>query len=110
MSNSIPKEGDLYKILNIGKSSFIIRYGYYSEEERSFGEPIPILPDFTRDPEYDSNGFALATYIQDACPHYRPRDGISGDGWCSDCIYYPDPKAEIDVCQCIHNRAFQEEA
>lgn len=98
-----PNEGDIYKIINLAGRSFVLRYGYYSDTERD-GEPMPILPDFEKNPIYDEHGNLCVTRIQDACAHYLPRGGASGDGWCADCKHYPDEKEDIGVCKCENNR------
>ncbi len=97
------REGDVYKRINMGGQTFEIRYGYYSDSERELGEPIPILPDFLSMPQYDTNGRPYVTYIQDPCEHYETGDGRAGDGWCADCIHYPDKSIEIGICKCRKN-------
>lgn len=94
------KEGELYKVINAGGRSFEIRYGYYEEFERESGEPIPIYPDFTENPLYNADGLPFATRTQDACICYRVKDGYDGEGWCADCVYYPDEHEEIGICRC----------
>lgn len=108
IKSRLPKEGELYKTVRIGNKEFHILYGYYSEEERNFGEPIPILPDFIANPQYTDDGYLITTHIQDACRHYEIRDGNVGDGWCSDCIHYHDKKAEIAICLNCKNRLLTE--
>lgn len=97
-----PNEGDIYKTVTVAGKTFVLRYGYYSDTERD-GEPMPILPDFEKEPHYDEQGNMCVTRIQDSCAHYAPR-GESADGWCADCRHYPDEKEDIGVCQCEHNK------
>lgn len=97
-----PIEGDIYKIITVSDKTFVLRYGYYSDSERD-GEPMPIMPDFEREPFYDKNGKRFVTRIQDACQSYCPRDGARGDGWCADCSFYPDAMQDIGICQCETN-------
>lgn len=103
MSFSIPsKEGDIYKVITLAGREFVLRYGYYSDAERD-GDPMPILPDFEKEPCFDENGSPLVTRIQDACEHYSPRGSI-GDGWCADCKHYPDENGDLGICQCENNK------
>ncbi len=97
-------EGDIYKTITVADRTFVIRYGFYSDAERLAGEPIPILPDFEKNPLYDRNGMKYVTQIQDPCEHYQTYDGLTGDGWCADCIFYPNSKDEIGICQCEKNK------
>ncbi len=109
MPNShLPREGDLYKKLQIGQSVFHIHYGYYSDQERALGEPIPILPDLLLSPTYTTEGHRITTHIQDACHHYRPRESISNEDWCADCIHYLNPQDEISVCLCADMKLQEE--
>ncbi len=107
------REGDLYKTLTVGGKEFIVVYGYYSENERLTCDPMPIYPNLSEYPEFTDDGKPIVTCIQDACTHYRPLNGQSGEGWCADCSYYSDPKEEIGVCQnnnmnAIHNHPLEE--
>ncbi len=95
------KEGDLYKILEVGGICFEIRYGYVSEEERRRGwEPDPIYPNFKEHPQYTSEGIPLVTAFQDACSQYLPKEGHGGECWCNDCIYFQKGSDGIGLCLC----------
>ncbi|MBR6783496.1 MAG: hypothetical protein IKM32_02280 [Clostridia bacterium] len=96
------KEGDIYKTISCGGREFVVRYGYYSEQERLLGEIIPILPDFEAAPIHTEEGFPYATAIQDSCLHYSPRKN-DGDGWCFDCEHFCGSD-EIGVCRCNEKR------
>lgn len=102
--NQIPREGEIYKVVQVGDKTFEIVYGYYSEEERQWGEAMPILPDFTKTPMYTIDGEPLITRIQDSCEYYEVPDDKEGDGWCADCRHNSSPKDEISVCRCERNR------
>ena len=54
-SNTPPKEGDLFKIIQIHGKTFEIRYGFYEERDRlgRFAEPIEIYPDFIKETIYE---------------------------------------------------------
>ncbi|MGI6499951.1 MAG: hypothetical protein ACOX1S_03560 [Anaerostipes sp.] len=93
-------EGEVYKVYEIEDKSFTIYYGYYSDLDREGEVLLPIFPNFYLDPVYTKEGFPYCTRIQDTCHHYCCRHGGSGDGWCSDCVYYPDESMEIAVCMC----------
>ncbi len=94
-----PREGEVYKVLSVGGREFVIRYGYYSEGDRLLEDPMPILPDFSVNPEYSDCGRPFVTRIQDACEHYHTADGSVGDGWCADCRFYINKNDEISLCQ-----------
>lgn len=104
MNKAKPREGEIYKIITVAGHHFTIRYGYYTDDERMSQEPIPIFPCFESQPLYCKDGFPLVTRIQDSCEHYLVQEGRDGDGWCADCVYYPDEHADIGVCQCAHRR------
>lgn len=94
-----PREGGIYKTLTVGGREFVIRYGYYSADDRMLEDPMPILPDFSVNPEYSVCGKPFVTRIQDACEYYSTLEGTYGDGWCADCKYYRDAKEEIALCE-----------
>ena len=95
------KDGDLYKTVQLYGASFELRYGYYEEFERAAGEPIPIYPDFRREPKYTPDGRHFVTQMQELCEH-----GASQfkEGCCADCRYYRDGEELIGVCDCPENR------
>lgn len=104
MDMKIPREGDIHSEVHVGGHKFIIRYGYYSEEERGITEPIPIYPCFITKPHYTPEGLPLITRIQDACEYYETQAEDSSDGWCADCVHCDSIQEEIGVCQCLHRR------
>lgn len=75
------KNGDFYKTINVFGGVFDIYYGYYDELEKTskYSEPIPIYPDFIKEPRYNPEGYSFVTEMQDVCLHY-------------------DGKADIDSC------------
>ena len=97
----IPKEGDLYKELNIFGNTFRILYGYYEEFERegTYSEPMPIYPDFSNSPIYTEDGKPIITAIQDVCPHYKGSPDSEGDG-CSDCHHFKLHEDLFGLCNC----------
>lgn len=93
-----PAEGDIFKIITLHGKSFELRYGYYEDYEREskYGEPIPIYPDFLKEPEYTDEGYPFATQMQDVCEHC---DGhLSEDACCVDCSHYLNGDDFIGIC------------
>ena len=97
------REGDIHKVITVQDQTFEIRYGYYEDYEREKWDPIPIYPDFIKDPMYDKDGYPFVTSMQYACKYYVSKQK-NGDSWCADCIYFPDEKQEIAVCRCSNNK------
>lgn len=97
------KEGELYKSVTVHGRTFELRYGYYDEKERfgRYSEPIPIYPDFTRDPQYTDDGQPFVTAMQDPCEHFIGRDRSIG---CYGCSYFSDGDDLLGVCACKSNR------
>lgn len=95
------KDGDIYKLINIEDKTFEIRYGYYEDFERENNDPVPIYPDFLKEPIH-VGGVPLVTAMQDACDSF---DGSDRDIGCFACKYYEscddligrctDPKKQI---------------
>lgn len=97
----IPGEGELYKVIRIAGNTFPIYYGYYEDFEREHHEPMPIYPDFIKDPRYTENGMPIVTAMQDACPHHI---GLSGAETCHECAHFQQMEDLMGVCRCIQNR------
>ncbi len=95
----LPKEGELYKVYEVGGHTYEIRYGYYAENERGRVEPLPIFPDFRKEPVYTADGYQLAALIHSACRYYKS-DKVKPENYCGDCNYYSDSKQEIAICKC----------
>ncbi len=94
----LPKEGELYKVYEVGGYTYEILYGYYEENERGRVEPLPIFPDFRKKPVYTADGYPLAALIHSACQYYKS-DRAKPENHCGDCIHYSDPKQEIAICK-----------
>ena len=95
------REGDVYKVITIDNTTFEILYGYESPEEKIRGwEPTPIFPDFEKVPQYNSEGYPFVTVYQGICPHYRPREKVSGEEWCADCAWLEKHETYIGLCKC----------
>jgi len=46
----VPKEGMIYKIIDIGNHKFELRYGYNEDFEREQGCPVVVFPNLKKDP------------------------------------------------------------
>ena len=100
---TLPKEGDLYKIIHLYGKTFEIRYGFYEERDRlgRYAEPIEIYPDFIQSPEYTDEGIPFITAIQTPCQHFSGnRDPNST---CEECAYYQHREELLGICTCPHN-------
>lgn len=95
------KEGDLYKIIDLHGHTFELRYGYYEEYERGKGEPVPIFPDFIKNPQYTKEGFPFVTQMQELCPH---GSSSFSDGCCVDCVHYSQGEDLIGICTNAKNK------
>ena len=100
------REGDLFRVINISDHVFEIKFGYYDETERysRFNEPIPIYPDFIKDPKYTKDGFYIVTQIQDKCEHYVSDCNLD---ICFKCKYYKEVEDLIGICTCTKNKKSQ---
>ena len=101
---SIPKEGDLFKVIRLYGKTFEIRYGYYEEQDRDYhyAEPMEIYPDFLKCPQYTEDGLPFVTAIQEPCPCF---DGEKHDNiTCEECSHYLQGEELIGVCVCPANR------
>ena len=88
------KEGDLYMNIDIEGRVFEIRYGYYEDFERDHNDPVPIYPDFLKEPIY-VGGTPLVTAMQDACDRFNGKDASLG---CISCKYYEPFEDLIGKC------------
>ncbi len=95
------KDGDLYKIINLCGHTFELRYGYYEEYERKNGEPVPIFPDFIKEPVYTNEGFLFVTQMQELCEY---GDSSFADGCCVDCPYFESGEDLIGICKNRNNK------
>ena len=95
------RDGDLYKIVSLFGKNLHIKYGYYEEYERTHGEPIPIYPDFKKEPIYTDDGYPLVTQMQELCDMGESK---FKEGLCADCKYYEHGDDLIGKCTCEANR------
>ena len=100
---SPPKEGELYKVVEVGGHKFELRFGYYAEFERERGEPVVVYPDLTEYKLYTEAGQMLVTAIQDPCPYYKVPEEKARDECCCDCEFYQFSGDDIGICSCSAN-------
>ena len=102
----IPKEGDLYKVVNTHGRTFELRYGYYEECDRQnpLCEPIVIYPDFTKGPVYTDEGIPFVTMMQDVCKNYRGEAKRTPDTTCAECKYFQRGEEWFGICDCPKNK------
>ncbi len=91
-------EGDLFKRFQIYGHEFEIFYGYYEDIEREnpLIDPMPIYPDFLKEPQYTTDGLPFVTKMQDACEYYIGKQKICKE--CAECEYYKHGEELIGVC------------
>lgn len=89
------RDGDLYKVVKLHGKTFEIRYGYYEDFEKASGEPIPIFPDFQREPEYTKEGYPFVTQMQELCLYGKSK---FKEGFCADCEYFSQGDELIGIC------------
>lgn len=95
-----PEEGLLYRCVTIYGHTFPLYYGYYEECDRINPEvdPMPIYPDFLKEPRFTEQGHPFVTKMQDACPYYRGKAGKCRE--CADCKYYQHGDDLLGICLC----------
>lgn len=101
---TVPQEGELFKILRLWNCCFPLYYGYYEECDRKNPgvEPMPIYPDFIQNPQYTEDGFPFVTKMQDICSFYLGKAGPCKE--CADCHYYFHGDELMGICTCLQNR------
>lgn len=98
------KEGELYKTVEIQGKIFELYYGYYEARDRNnpLSEPMPIYPDFLKEPYYTDGGVPVVTMMQDACENYEGDETEDID--CSRCRYFVHCAELFGICKCEKNR------
>ncbi len=101
---STPKEGDLYKEVTISGKTFKLLYGYYEsfERESHFNEPMPIYPDFIKEPHYSDEGIPIVTAMQNVCKFYNGKN--DEDSSCSDCEFFEKKEDLFGFCKCTERK------
>ena len=103
-SEPLPKEGDLYKTVNVQGVLFALQYGYYEECDRQnpLVDPMPIYPNFVKDPQYTLGGTPIITMMQDACERYKGKQTTDVD--CGMCEYFQRDEELFGLCACPKNQ------
>lgn len=99
-----PKEGSLFKIIQLYGKTFELVYGFYEERDRHthYAEPVAIYPNFMDQPQYTDEGIPFVTAMQTPCENF---DGKKGDdSGCEDCSFYLHCEELIGVCTCSRNK------
>ena len=101
-----PKEGDLYKEVTISGRTYRLLYGYYESFEREcpLSEPIPIYPDFIKEPHFTDEGIPIVTAMQNVCDFYDGKN--DEDSSCSECKFFQKWEELFGLCNCPQNRQF----
>ena len=101
-----PLEGDLYQNVTAFGKTFELRYGYYEECDRQspLCDPVPLYPDFRRDPLYTEDGTPFVTAMQDACIHYKGDAPPTEDTACVECRYFRQGSDRFGLCTCETNK------
>lgn len=104
LSQAPPKEGDLYKVIELHGRTFEIRYGFYEECDRlgRYAEPMEIYPDFIKRPQYTENGNPFITAIQNPCQNFSGRR--DDNSTCEECAYYRHGEELLGICTCPLNQ------
>lgn len=102
-----PKEGELYKTVTVFGKRFELRYGYYEEGDRRWGEPDVLYPDFLKEPLYTDRGEPFVTALQDACESYKG-EARTVDSTCAECEYFKRGEELFGLCKCIGKRIKQD--
>ncbi len=98
-----PREGDLYRKVELFGKTFELRYGYYEDRDRH-GPPDVIYPNFIEEPVYTSDGKPFVTMMQDACKYYAGNIDSGDDNICGDCEHFKRGEEWLGVCACTENR------
>ena len=89
------RDGDVYKTITVQGVTFELKYGYYEEYEKSHSEPVPIYPDFRREPRHTEDGHPFVTAMQDTCEGFRGEDCSLG---CYACRHFKEGEDLIGIC------------
>lgn len=100
----IPKEGDLFKIIQLCGKTFEIRYGFYEDCDRysPYAEPMEIYPDFIKDPQYTDDGMPFITAIQPPCENFDGKQNENST--CEECSFYQQGEELLGICTSPENK------
>ncbi|MBR2354616.1 MAG: hypothetical protein IKA76_08965 [Clostridia bacterium] len=102
-SDHDPREGEVYKVVTTFGKTFELRYGYYSEIDRS-GAPDIIYPDFLAHPIYTDEGERFVTMMQDACEQFSSTSKRGVDSTCAECKHFTRGEEWFGICTCADHR------
>lgn len=105
----VPTEGELYKVVTTYGKTFELRYGYYEdfERENQAVEPMPIYPNFKKQPLYTDDGSPFVTMMQEICPHYKGEKKRTPDSACDECKYFKQGEDWFGICTCAKNKKLE---
>ncbi len=103
-----PREGDLFKEVTVLDKTFRLLYGYYEsfERESAFNEPMPIYPDFIKQPQYTAQGIPIVTAMQNVCKFYDGKN--DEDSSCFDCGFFQRCEDLFGLCNCPETKIKKE--
>jgi len=101
---AVPREGELFKIIELYGKTFEIRYGFYEERDRHnrYAEPVEIYPDFIKQPQYTDEGHPFITAIQSPCKYFHGR--MDENSTCEECAHYRHCEELLAICDCPENK------
>ena len=102
-ADGIVAEGEIYKIVTVFGKRFELRYGYYSDIDRS-QPPDIIYPDFIENPEYTDEGEPFISLMQDACEQFMGKGARTEDSTCAECVYKKRGEEWFGICRCPAKR------
>ena len=99
-----PKEGDLFKVIELGGKTFEIHYGFYEECDRhtQYAEAVAIYPNFEKEPQYTDDGTPFVTEMQSPCACFSGK--MDENSVCGDCSYYRRGDELLGTCACLKNK------
>ena len=105
---AIPREGELYRVIETHGRVFEIYYGYYDDGDRQnpFVEPMEMYPNFVEHPVYTETGIPFVTAMQLPCEYFRGE--VDEDNTCYQCAYYERCEELLGVCTCEARRRKRE--
>lgn len=100
----VPKEGDLFKVIELYGTTFEIRYGFYEDRDRHnrYAEPMEIYPDFIKNPQHTHDGMPFVTAMQTPCALFKGKK--DEDSTCDDCAFYQHCEEMLGICACPKNK------
>ena len=93
-----PREGELFKIINIHGKIFEIKYGFYEDCDRynRYAEPMEIYPDFIKEPQYTQDGIPFVTAMQLPCSDFKGKNDENST--CEECLFYKHCEELLGIC------------